>query len=106
MQQPTPIGPPPPGFAPPGQKLNSLALISLICGILTWVMLPIVGALAAVITGHLARREIQRTGEDGATFALIGLISGYVHLALGAIVIILLIVVFGGLLLVSTSTSH
>ena len=74
---------------------------------LCWVVLPLVGAVAAVITGHMARREIQRTGEDGDSFALIGMISGYVHLALGAVVILIVIVVFGGLaILIGTSSTH
>jgi len=39
----------------------------------------------AVVTGHIARRQIRRTGEQGAGFALAGLILGYIGLALMAL---------------------
>jgi len=106
MQQPTSIGPPPPGFPPPVRRTNTLAVVSLICGVLCWVVLPVVGAVAAVVTGHLARREIRQSGEDGDGLALIGLISGYVHLALGVVLLVLVIVVFGGLALLIGTSSH
>lgn len=106
MQQPTPTGPPPPGWIAPAQKTNTLALISLVCGILCWVALPVVGAIAAVITGHLARHEIRQTGEEGGGLALIGMISGYVHLALGLLILILFLLIFGGLALLIGTSSH
>ncbi len=107
MQEPTPTGPPPPGWVAPVQKTNTLALVSLVSGILCWLALPVVAAIAAVITGHLARREIRKTGEAGDGLALIGMISGYVHLALAAVVLILVILIFGGLLaLLAGTPSH
>ena len=90
----------------PVQKTNTLAIVSLACGVLCWVALPLIGAVAAVVTGHMARREIQQSGEDGDSFALIGMISGYVHLALVAVVILILIVVFGGLAILIGTSSH
>jgi hypothetical protein len=39
-------------------------------------------SIVAVVTGHIARRQIKRTGEQGAGFALAGLILGYVGLGL------------------------
>jgi hypothetical protein len=71
---------------------NNLALISLVAGIASFVILPVIGAIIAVVTGHIARGQIKRTGESGSGMALAGLILGYVHLALFAIVLVLLII--------------
>lgn len=63
---------------------STLSLTSLIMGILGWFFIPVVGAIIAVITGHLAKKEIKES--DGAlggdTMATIGLVLGYSHLAL------------------------
>jgi hypothetical protein len=61
-----------------------MAIISLIAGVLAWVALPLIGALVAVICGHLARKEISESGGrlTGQGLALAGLILGYVQLAL------------------------
>ena len=56
-------------------KLNTLAVVSLASA------LSIVGALIAVITGHIALKQIKETGEGGRTLALTGTVLGYVHLA-------------------------
>jgi hypothetical protein len=46
--------------------------------------LPVVGAVAAVVIGHLAKSEIDRSGKQlgGGEFATVGLILGYVQLGL------------------------
>jgi len=58
-----------------------------------------IGAIVAIITGHMARRQIKQTGEAGDGLAFIGLILGYVHLALLALVLvgIILVVAFVGI---------
>ena len=40
------------------------------------------GGLVAVITGHIARHQIKRTGEAGSSLALAGLITGYIAIAI------------------------
>jgi hypothetical protein len=64
-----------------------MAIVSLITGILSWVVLPVVGAIAAVITGHLAKKEIRESGGwlTGDGMATAGLVLGYVHLALAVV---------------------
>jgi hypothetical protein len=52
------------------------------------------GGLVAVITGHIARHQIKRTGEAGATLALIGLIAGYAAIALTLLFILAYILFF------------
>lgn len=61
-----------------------MAIVSLVAGIVCWFVLPFIGAIVAVITGHMARREIRDskgllTGDGMATA---GLALGYVHLVL------------------------
>ena len=72
-------------------------MVSLVCGIASWLAVPFVGAIVAVITGHMARGQIKETGEDGDAMAVIGLVLGYLHLALVMIGILVVIafMVFG-----------
>lgn len=46
------------------------------------------GGLVAVITGHVARHQIRRTGEAGGSLALAGLIAGYLALAISLLFIL------------------
>jgi hypothetical protein len=75
----------PAAYGPAAIPNSNLAIISLISGILSWVLLPLIGAIVAVITGHMARREIRQSGGQlaGDGLALIGLVLGYVQIALG-----------------------
>lgn len=78
----------------PATQTNSLAVISLVAGIGSFFahIIPGLGgftvALVAVITGHMARRQIKQTGEQGMGMAVAGMIIGYVHLALIILVVI------------------
>lgn len=78
-------------YGPAPRPTNTLAIISLVCGIAGF--LTGFSAVAAVICGHVARRQIARTGEDGNGMALAGLITGYIVslllLAYIAVVVIL-----------------
>ncbi len=66
---------------------STLAIVSLVSGIIAWVLFPILAAIVAVISGHMARSEIRRSGGSlaGQGLALIGMILGYVQLALVAL---------------------
>lgn len=72
---------------------STLSLTSLIMGILGWFFIPVVGAIIAVITGHLAKKEIRESngalGGDGMATA--GLLLGYSNLALGLCICLVLI---------------
>ncbi len=56
-------------------SLNTLSVVSLASA------LSIVGALIAVITGHIALKQIKASGESGRSLAITGTVLGYVHLA-------------------------
>jgi hypothetical protein len=63
---------------------STLAVISLIAGIASWLFLPFVGAIAAIITGNMAKKEIRNSGGavGGEGLAKAGVILGYANLAL------------------------
>jgi len=105
MSEPFPVPPSPAPAAgqPTGGAVlavpptNSLAIVSLVAGIAGYVIPhPFIAGIVAIITGHMARSQIRRTGEGGSGLALAGLILGYVHLALSillvAVVLLLLAV--------------
>jgi len=63
---------------------NTLAVLSLAFGIATWVLLPMLGAVIAIVCGHMARGEIRRApigSMEGDSMAVIGLVLGYVQIA-------------------------
>lgn len=80
-------------------RTSSTAVVSLVFGVLTWVMLPLIGALVAIICGHVARGEIRRAAPgtlDGDGMAIAGLVLGYVHLAFLVLALMLVFFVLGG----------
>jgi uncharacterized protein DUF4190 len=85
------------GYAPSAAQTNSLAVVSLVSGALSFFahVIPLVGgftvAIIAIITGFMARGQIRRTGEQGMWMANVGIILGFVHLALGFILVLILI---------------
>jgi hypothetical protein len=66
-------------------RSSTMALVSLISGIAGVTILPGLGSIIAVITGHMAKSEIKRYAGTvtGGGMATIGLILGYVAIALG-----------------------
>lgn len=90
---------PAPGYAAaPGQAYapvaptNSLAVVALISGIAGLVIIPFIGSIVAIITGHMSLGKLKTSGEQGRGMALAGLIMGYVGIAFAALGIILLII--------------
>ncbi len=62
------------------RRTNGLAVASLACGV-GQVFFWFLAAIPAVVLGHMARRQIRQTGEDGAGMALAGLILGWIGIA-------------------------
>lgn len=76
------------------------AVLSLVFGIASWFVLPFLGAIVAVVCGHIARGEIRRAQPgtmQGEGMALAGLILGYVHLALILLVVLGVMLVLAGI---------
>lgn len=73
---------------------NALAVVSLIFGIGSWCVLPMLGAIVAVVCGHLARADIRRApagSMEGDGMAVAGLVLGYAQLAFAVLVTLLII---------------
>lgn len=83
----------------PSRPTSPLAIVSLVAGILGWTVVPVLGALVAIVTGHLARSEVRRSNGamDGDGLAIGGLVLGYLSIALAVIAVILAVLFFGGL---------
>jgi Domain of unknown function (DUF4190) len=64
---------------------------SLICGIgQIFVWTP--ASIAAVIMGHIARRQIKQNGESGDGMAVAGLVLGWIGIALTLLFVFIIIV--------------
>jgi hypothetical protein len=77
----------------PYQRDSSTAIVSLVFGILAYFILPVLGALVAVICGHVAMSEINNSNGlvKGKGLATAGLIMGYVQLGLVLITVAILL---------------
>ena len=81
------------------RQTSSLAVVSLVAGILGWTQLPFLGSVAAVVTGHMARSEIRRAPDrlEGDGLAIAGLVLGYLSIAIGILFLAAIFLFFGGL---------
>lgn len=84
------------------RETNTLAVISLIAGLLSWVALPIIGSAAAIVCGHKARAQIRREPAryDGDGLAIAGLILGWASAIVGLLTLLVVVLFFGGLAMV------
>ncbi len=83
----------------PSRHTSGLAIVSLVMGISSWTILPVLGSLVAIITGHMARSEIRRRPLEleGDGLAVAGLILGWTNVVVAILAVGTLIVFFGGL---------
>lgn len=81
----------------PASKDSTLAILSMVLGIASYVVIPVLGSLAAIILGHIAKSEIKKSNGalSGNGMATAGLVLGYVQWALIILGIVVLILVFG-----------
>ena len=82
------------------QTTSSLAVISLIGGISSYFILPVLGAIVAVITGGMAKKEILSSSGTigGLGMAKWGVILGWINIGLGLIGICFAVLAFLGVL--------
>jgi hypothetical protein len=82
----------------PVRQSSTLSIISLVAGILGWTLLPLLGSVGAIITGHMARSEIRRNPAlGGSGMAVVGLILGWGAVVMTVIGILTFVLFFGGL---------
>jgi hypothetical protein len=84
----TPPAPPPalpgrPTFVRASPPTNGLAIASLIAGVfwMWWI-----GSVVAVVLGHVALKQIARSGQSGRGLAVAGLALGYFGLAVQLVI--------------------
>jgi len=90
--QPVMVPPVAPPVVAPTDRVNNLALASLVCGLAQFAVGPL-GTLPAIILGHMARGQIKRTGERGAGLALAGLLLGWGAVVLGIFIAVMAVAV-------------
>ncbi|MGH3912831.1 MAG: DUF4190 domain-containing protein [Pseudonocardiaceae bacterium] len=73
------------GHYPP--PTNTLAILTLVLAFAFWPL--------ALVFGHLAHRQIARTGESGKGLATAGLVIGYVVLGLTMLLVITVVTLLG-----------
>ena len=83
------------------KQTNNLAIVSLVSGLLGWTLLPWIGSIVAIVTGHMARAEIRRNADtqEGDGLAIAGLVMGWGMVALSVLAIVAIFLFFGGLAL-------
>jgi hypothetical protein len=79
----------PPTFLPPARPApnNGMAVGALVFGLLC----PVTGGMTgipAVVLGHVARSQIRRSGESGEGMATVGLVLGYLSVAVWAVLLL------------------
>ena len=82
------------------RQTSAMAIVSLVAGLLGWSLLPVIGSVVAIVTGHLARGEIRRRPDalEGDGLAVAGLVLGYLMVAMAVIGFLFILLFFGGLL--------
>lgn len=102
----------PVGYAPPRPN-SGQAITSLICGLagllLFWLVVPVAASIVAVITGHMALKQIKRNPVlGGRGMAITGLITGYigVGIVVAEILFFVLSLVFLGAFTIPFITSQ
>ncbi|MFT4219529.1 MAG: DUF4190 domain-containing protein [Microbacterium sp.] len=88
-----PAYPTAPGYAgyPTAPKTNTLAIVSLVSSLAGLFVVPVIGQIVGIITGHMSLSRLKTSGENGRGLALAGTIIGWVGLVLAIIGIILVI---------------
>lgn len=83
----------------PVRQTSTLAIVSLVAGLLGWTALPFIGSVVAIITGHMARKEIRQAQDrlQGDGLAVAGLILGWLMVAGAVLAFLVFVFFFGGL---------
>jgi uncharacterized membrane protein len=71
-----------------------MAVASLVAGIASWVLCPVIASVLAVVFGYIAKRNIKESngalGGDG--FATAGIILGFANLGISLLVVIIIVI--------------
>ena len=74
-----------------------MAVASLVCGILGLTFIPIISSIAAIITGYIAKNQIDESKgtQGGRGMALAGIITGFIGVVLWVLFIVVFILILG-----------
>lgn len=80
-------------YAPPAPRMSTWALVSMICGAVSIASFQTVLAILAIIFGFVGLSEVKKSyGQvEGRGLALAGLITGFVSLGIGLLIVVLYI---------------
>ncbi|MEU8815738.1 DUF4190 domain-containing protein [Actinoplanes sp. NPDC048796] len=70
-----------PGYGAPYQPVTSTNTLAILALVFAFIFSP-----AAIVMGHIAKKQIRQTGEQGDGLATAGLWLGYIFTALGVLV--------------------
>jgi hypothetical protein len=76
-----------PSYQNPILPSSTMAIISLIAGILGFTAVPILGGIVALVTGYAARKETRATPPtaSGDGMATAGIVMGWIQMALAIV---------------------
>lgn len=78
-------------------RTSGLALASLGLGLAGLFIAPLIASTVAIVLGHFARRDVKRDPTlAGAGYALVGIVLGWIGVAIGVVFVILLFAVLSG----------
>ena len=89
-----PYGAPAYGYSA-APRVNPLAVVALVSSLVGLFVIPVIGQIVGIITGHISLKQLKTTGERGRGMALSGVLIGYISLGLGILAIVLLVVILG-----------
>lgn len=86
---------------------STLAMVSMIAGILGFGVFPVIGTIIAIITGYMARQETRAVPPKfaGDGMATAGIIMGYVQVGLFVVGICCFIAYFAFILVAASASS-
>jgi hypothetical protein len=76
---------------------STLAIVSLVAGVLGFVMLPVIASIVALWTGYAARKETRAIPPtaSGDGMATAGIVMGWIQLGLAVVGLCCIILYFG-----------
>ncbi|MFF7682928.1 DUF4190 domain-containing protein [Microbacterium sp. NPDC007973] len=76
------------GYGTAPTRTNPLAIVSLVASLVGIFVIPVIGQIVGIVTGHISLKQIKTSGERGRGMGLAGLLIGYISLGLGALIVI------------------
>lgn len=92
---PAPYGTAPSYGYAPAPKTNTLAVVSLIASLVGVFLIPFIGQIVGIITGHMSLSQLKTSGEGGRGLALAGTIVGWVTIGLYVLLLVFIFVIIG-----------